>query len=195
MRCASSLTCMGGLVVGPSLSWCCLKCSCNCTRSLWGLLSSLYLATVSLSRSGMLWVVSRGVVLWEAGISSGSSYMTVWSSYLVVMLCFVVFPVILEQGFERQLSVVMEHLCVGLCICWEQGKGSHLPGKGCADHHERLFKCCYWILLVDGRWALDLFTIQFFWLFHCEISYYGTSVKVQYDGFGSVWRYLMCRLP
>ena len=49
VRCASSSTCMGGLAVSLnwlSCCWSCWKCSCNCARSLWGLVSSLNLAVV-----------------------------------------------------------------------------------------------------------------------------------------------------
>ena len=70
VRCASSSTCAGGFMVGPtwlSLSWSYWKHSCYCSRSLWGLVSSLYPVAVLLSRSSMLWVVgvvSRVAVLW-----------------------------------------------------------------------------------------------------------------------------------
>ena len=161
VRCTISSMCAGRLVVGTSwlsLSWSCWKCSCNSARSLWGLVSTLYPVAFSLSRSGLLWVVgvvSRWVVSWRAGVSSVSSYRQLDPHILLSCCEFLTFPVIVEQGFGRWLSTVIGQLHVGLCLCWEWGKRKHLPGKGCGDYCERLFKCCHWILSVDGRWALD----------------------------------------
>ena len=74
VRCASSSVSAGGLVEDPSwssLSWSCWKCSCNCARSLWGWVSSLYSEAVSPSRSGMLWVDS---VVSRRGVSWGQAF-------------------------------------------------------------------------------------------------------------------------
>ena len=141
--CASSLTCKGGLAVGPSWlshSWSSWKCFCNSTRSLSGLVFSLYSVVVSLSRYSMFWVggvVSRGVV------SLGQvCFSIVHGSFIIVPHChgvsFMAFLVIVEQSFERWLSVVVGHLHMVQCLWWEWGKVSHLPGNGYTENHERL---------------------------------------------------------
>ena len=60
-------------------------------------------------------------------------------------MSFVAFPTIVEQGFERWLCLQSQgHLCVSLCLCWEcQAKEGTYQGKGCADHHVRVF---FWVL-------------------------------------------------
>ena len=188
VRCARSSTCAGGLVIGPSLiesflkllgmflqlchippeGWC-----PQCTQQLFHYLGLVY------------WVA--GVVSRGAGISSPSSYMTVWSLYVVVMLWVLWhFPLPVVQGLERWLSLAAGHQCVGLCLCWEGGKRGHLPGKGCADHYERLLECCHWILLVDGRWVFGLFTMQV----SSALPLQGISAWHQCKG-TNMWEYLV----
>ena len=197
---ASFSSCVGGVVVGPiwlSLSWSCWKYSCYCTRSLWGLLSSLYLAAISLSRSSMLWVVgvvSRGAVSWGQAFPQ---HHCMWQFDPHILLACCEFCGISHNcgaWLWKTTVCSLGHMHVGPCLCWEWGKRKYLPGKGCTDHCDKLFECCHWILLAGHRWVLDPFTVQV----SLTTPLWGVSSWQKCKS--TIWsvpsvRYLVCRLP
>ena len=164
-----------------SLCW--KNCSNHSAKGQWVAVSLRYSSDNSLSSSGIGCyggARSTGDESWKAGTSSVS-----WLLYLVTMPCVLQY---IPKMFSRAFR--------GDCLClWDMcgcsgGAGyrglSHLPGNGCDEHvgssssvQVRGFvKRCRWDPISD-RWALDLFTGRYIWLFYCEVSYHGTSVRVQ----------------
>ena len=127
----------------------------------------------------MLWVVDEvfgGLVLW----CRHSLGIIIHCSLILISCChavsFVAFPIIVEQGFRRWLSAVVEHLYISVCLHWDrQTKAVLIIMRGFWGF---VTESCQ---LMVGECLICL-PCRYHWLFHCEVSCHCTNVKVQYGG-------------
>ena len=174
--------CAGHLMVGPnwlSPSWSCWKCSHNCTRSLWGLVSLLYLTDVLLSSSSMLWVVgvvSRGVGSWVAGISSALLYMKF--DHCISLLCCEF------SGISHNCGAVLWKMTVysfGTSICGSMLMLRMRQRKSLTSH-----RLCwaswevFWVLSLNpfGWWKVSTWSIYSAGIINCYIVRYPVKAPV-----------------
>ena len=125
-------------------------------------------------------------VRWVLGVRDLFCVMISISGHYAV--CFVEHSKSVKQSLQGWSSVVCGHVHVAVVV-QVIGEESHLQGNGCDEHvwsssvrWGGFTKWCRWDPISD-RWILALFTSRYLWLFHCEFSWYSTSVKVP------VWRY------
>ena len=188
VRFASSSMCVGGLVVGPNwLSLSCggQKCSCNCTRSLWGLESSLYRAPISLSSSCMLWVV--GVVSREV-VSLGQAFPRchcTWQFDHFISSSWCEFcDVIHSCGaglWKMTVHICGTSACRSMLMLRMRQKVTY-QGKAMVSIMRGFLSVVIESSMLMIGECLSCLPCRYHWLFRCEVSHHRTSVKVQVVG-------------